>query len=101
MTSQETLPAVELDIEDDFDTDDPFEIEKRAFWAMRDQLLDQFEGQFVAVYQGCVIDHDSDKIRLGLRAYRQFGYKPIYFQLVTRQLLPVVRIPSPHYLGPH
>lgn len=96
MTSQETLPAVELELKDDLDPNDPFEIEKRSFWAMREQLLDQFEGQYVAIYQGHVIDHDPDKIRLGLRTYRQHGYKPIYFQLVTRQLLPVVHFSSPH-----
>jgi hypothetical protein len=34
MTSEETLPAVELEIEGDFETNDSFEVEKRAFWTM-------------------------------------------------------------------
>jgi hypothetical protein len=101
MTSEETLPAVELEIEGDFETNDSFEVEKRAFWTMWGQMLDRFEGQYVAVHQGRIVDYDSDKIRLGLRVYRQFGYTPIYFQLVTRQLLPVAHLLSPRRNPPN
>ena len=62
---------------------------------MREQLLSQYEGQYVAIHKGQVVDHDSDKLRLGLRVYRQFGYQPIYVQLVTREEIPVKRIASP------
>ena len=37
----------------------------------------------------------SDKLRLGLRVYRQIVYQPIYVQLVTREEIPARRIASP------
>src|SRR5262245_10672141 len=99
MTPQETIFEVELPLNHDSETDDRFEAEKRAFEAMREQLLGQYEGQYVAIRKGQVVDHDSDKLQLGLRVYRQFGYQPIYVQLVTREDLPTKRITSPKLRG--
>jgi len=98
MAPQDTQPAVELECDDASETDAQFEAEKKTFWALREQLLDQYEGQYVAVYQGRVVDHDRDKLRLGLRVYQQFGYRPIYVQMVGRQGLPVKRLASPRRL---
>jgi hypothetical protein len=95
MSHQETLPPGELEPDDSQTNGTQFEAERRSFRAMREQLLDRHEGEYVAVYQGRVVDHDKDKLQLGLRAYRQFGYKPIYVQLVSRQELPVKRLASP------
>jgi hypothetical protein len=98
MAHQDTLPAVELERDGALEMNAQFEAEKKAFWAMREQLLDQYEGQYVAVHQGRIIDHDSDKLRLGLRVYQQFGYRPIYAQLVSRQGLLTRRLASPRRL---
>jgi|SRR5215813_2015788 len=95
MTPQETIFEVELHLNHASESDDLFEAEKSAFEAMREKLLVQYEGQYVAIYKGQVVDHDSDKLRLGLRVYSQFGYQPIYVQLVTSEGLPVKRIVSP------
>ena len=89
MAQQETLPAVELEHDEVSENAALFEAEKRTFWALRERLLDQYEGEYVAIHQGRVVDHDTDKIKLGLRVYQRFGYRPIYVQLVSRQGLPV------------
>lgn len=99
MMPQETLFEVELSLNDGSESCDMFEVEKRAFEAMREQLLSKYEGQYVAIYKGQFVDHDADKLRLGLRVYRQFGYRPIYVQLVTREELPTKRIASPKLRG--
>jgi len=101
MAQHDALSAVELDLDDHAEMDAQFEAEKKTFWAMRDQLLDKYEGQYVAVYQGRIVDHDDDKIRLGLRVYQQFGYQPIYVQLVSRQGLPVKQLVSPRFSESH
>jgi hypothetical protein len=95
MTQQATLLVVELEPDARTAQDALFEAEKQSFWAMREQLLTQYEGQFVAIHQGRVVDHDQGKLQLGLRVYRQFGYQPIYVQLVSREGLPVQWLSSP------
>ena len=95
MAQPDTLPAVELAPDDASEKSARFEAEKKSFWALREQLLDQYEGQYVAIHEGCVVDHDPDKIRLGLRVYRKLGYQPIYVQWVSRRGLPVRRFASP------
>jgi hypothetical protein len=96
MAQPDTLLEVELERDDENAA--LFEAEKKAFWALRGQLLDQYEGQYVAIQQGRVVDHDTDKLKLGLRVYRRFGYQPIYVQLVSRQGLPVKWLSSPRRL---
>ena len=96
MAQPDTLLEVELERDDENAA--LFEAEKKAFWALRGQLLDQYEGQYVAIHQGRVVDHDTDKLKLGLRIYRRFGYQPIYVQLVSRHGLPVKWLSSPRRL---
>jgi hypothetical protein len=100
MADQDTLHAVELESRDAEEMGAQFDSERKTFWAMREQLLGRYEGEYVAVYEGRVVDHDKDKLTLGLRVYRQHGYKPIYVQLVTRQGLPVKRLASTNRLAP-
>ena len=69
-----------------------FEAEARAFEAMREGLLKEYVGKFVAVYKGKVIDSDVDKRALGKRVFAKYGRAPIYFQQVTAEALPAVRI---------
>lgn len=66
--------------------------ERHAFLQMLPQLLQTHRGQYVAVYQGSLVDTGPDKIVLALRVYERFGYVPIYVGLVADQP-PVVRIP--------
>lgn len=74
-----------------------FEAEAQAFEAMRENLLKEYAGKFVAVYKGKVIDSDQDKRTLGKRVFARYGRAPIYFQQVTAEPLPAVRIRTPRF----
>jgi antitoxin (DNA-binding transcriptional repressor) of toxin-antitoxin stability system len=73
--------------------DDAFERERAAFERLKPQLLKTHRGKFVAVVDEQVVDLDTDRVRLALRVYDAFGYRPIYVQLVEDHL-PRVRLPS-------
>jgi len=62
---------------------------------MHSQLLPRYEGKYVAVLNGQVVDSDTDERALVQRVYQKFGYQPLYVQLVTLGSLPVYRLMSP------
>src|SRR5262245_29879730 len=101
MAQQDKSFVVELERDEVLENAALFEAEKKCFWALREQLLDQHEGQYVAIHQGRIVDHDTDKLKLGLCVYQRFGYTPIYVQLVSRQGLPVKWLASPRLAEPH
>jgi hypothetical protein len=80
------------------DADAKFACERQAFWAMHAQLLPMYEGKYVAVLDGQVVDSDIDERALVQRVYQRFGYQPIYVQLVTSGSLPVYRLMSPQVM---
>jgi len=71
------------------------EAEARAFEAMHVQLLSEYRDQFVAIHDGKVVDHDTDKAALYKRVRARYGRTPVYFQQVTAQVLPTFQIRSP------
>jgi len=73
--------------------DDAFERERAAFERLKPQLLKTHRGKFVAVVDEQVVDLDTDRVRLALRVYDRFGYRPIYVQMIEEHL-PRVRLPS-------
>jgi hypothetical protein len=98
MAQPEVIYSVDLRLEQEADTsvqDTRFAAERRAFWAMHPQLLKAYEGKYVAILNGKVVDCDEDKHALAKRLYRRFGYQPIYVQLVTTASWPVYRLSSP------
>ena len=60
----------------------PFWKEVAAFNQMPQPLIDEYYGQYVAVYQGNIVDADPDEGELALRFYRTFGYVPVYIHKV-------------------
>jgi len=77
-----------------------FASERQAFWAMHAQLVSMYEGKYVAVLNGQVVDSDGDERALVQRVYQKFGYQPMYVQLVTLGALPVHRLVSPQVVKP-
>ena len=77
------------------DAEAQFACERQAFWAMYTQLLSMYEGKYVAVLNGQVVDSDVDERALVQRVYQKFGYQLVYVQLVTSGALPVYRLMSP------
>ena len=60
----------------------PFWKEVTAFNQMSSYQVDQYYGQYVAVYQGSIVDADPDEAELALRFYRTWGYVPVYIHKV-------------------
>ena len=60
----------------------PFWKEVTAFNQMPSYQVDQYYGQYVAVYQGNIVDADPDEAELALRFYRTWGYVPVYIHHV-------------------
>ena len=57
--------------------------ETEAFWRQHDELLATFPGQYVALRQGQVVDHDGDVSVLEARVRAQFGALPVLIAPVT------------------
>jgi hypothetical protein len=51
--------------------------ETEAFWDMHDDLVKEYQGAHVALYQGEVVDHDEDASRLERMVREQFGELPV------------------------
>ena len=69
--------------------------EAEAFNRQYDFLLKTYRGQFVAVHDGQVIDHDPDLRTLHLRVYQQLGHVPVLLKQVSDQPDPVLQFRSP------
>ena len=62
--------------------DAPFWKEVAAFNSLPQMIIDNYYGKYVAVYQGNIVDADTDEGELALRFYRTFGYVPVYIHKV-------------------
>ncbi len=60
----------------------PFWKEVTAFNQIPSYQVDQYYGQYVAVYGGNIVDADPDEAELALRFYRTWGYVPVYIHKV-------------------
>jgi hypothetical protein len=69
--------------------------EMRAFQAMLDELLVEYEGKYVAVHQGMVIGVDDDLSTLHNRIYYELGSTPVLYERVTSEPKREIVIRSP------
>ncbi len=60
----------------------PFWKEVAAFNRMSHFEIDRYFGQYVAVYEGRIVDADFEEAELALRFYRTWGYVPVYIHKV-------------------
>jgi len=72
-----SVPWLREDIEEA-----PFWKEVSAFNQLPQTVIDEYYGRYVAVYQGNIVDSDTDEGELALRFYRTFGYVPVYIHKV-------------------
>ncbi len=71
-----------------------FQEAKRYFQENRAQILEKYRGNFIAILDSTVVDHDRNFSELANRVYEKFGYQTIYMPFV--EIKPaVLRIPSP------
>lgn len=75
-----------------------FERERAAYERLADSLRSQYEGLYVAIRDGQVVDSDPDELTLITRIYDRFGYTTVYIQKVGSPL-PIAHIPSPRLVN--
>lgn len=72
-------PEVEVD-----NTDALFRQEKAAFTSLLPTLLPRYEGQFVAIHGGRVVDSDVSRVSLTRRFFKRFSDTSVYIGYVGR-----------------
>ncbi|MBI3761454.1 MAG: hypothetical protein HY260_06275 [Chloroflexi bacterium] len=69
--------------------------ESNAFEEQKQSLLDQYRGEYVAVHEGKVIDHDPSLRALHLRVFAKLGHTPVLLKKVTDEPDRVLVFRSP------
>lgn len=69
--------------------------EKAAFLAMHARLAEGYEGQYVAIFQGQLIDHDQDVLALAGRIERDYSGDVVLITKVVDQADRVLQFRSP------
>ena len=70
--------------------------EMAAYIAMHPMLKEQYFGQYVAIYQGKLIDHDTDRKALYLRIDEKYPDEFVWISPVEEDPIPTVVFRSPH-----
>ncbi len=74
--------------------DDPLTADMEWYARHRRRLVSQYAGQYVAVVDGKVVDHDRDFGSLATRVFERMGVRPVFMPLVRETERPVqVRSP--------
>jgi hypothetical protein len=92
--------AEQLDTAEADEAEAAFEAEAAAFDRLRASLLEQFQGQYVAVYGGKVVANGDDRFELLREVHQKFGPVACYIDLVEADSsIRKVRIPSVWVVG--
>ncbi len=70
--------------------------EVKVFQAMHAELVKQYWGEYVALHNGQVVDHDPQFEALHGRIRERFGPKPILLRQVTTETERILTMRSPH-----
>lgn len=74
--------------------------EEIAYRLLHAELLTQFEGKFVAIYRGQVIDSDPDQLALVRRIAKNQPNQVVLIRQVLRIPEPAIRLHSPRFVEP-
>lgn len=77
------------------DAEVAIEREIEAFRQMHPNLLKHYLGQYVAIYQGQLVDHDQNRLALYLRIDNQYPDVPVLMRPVSSQVDRIITIRSP------
>ncbi len=69
--------------------------EAKAYRRLHPELLRSMPGQFVAVHNGQVVDHDSDQMAVFRRVEEAFGGQPVLIRQVRPEIDQTIEIMSP------
>ncbi|MFH1140604.1 MAG: DUF5678 domain-containing protein [Chloroflexota bacterium] len=76
-----------------------FESDVEWFHQHRQELVPQYQDQYVAILNGAVVDHDPGFEKLAERIYAKYGYRDFVMQKVKANAKPH-RIVSPRLVRP-
>ena len=65
-----------------------------AWYRMPAEIRQQYKGQFVAIYQGKIVDTDLDRMTLYFRIRERFGREPVVILEGGDQPMPVYYVHS-------
>lgn len=71
------------------------EKEAEAFRRLHSQLLESIPGEYAAIYQGQLVDHDPDFLALLPRVEERYAGQPVLIRQVLAEAEPVIRVRSP------
>ena len=91
MTDTDIMPAP--DVKPFAEPLTKFDREKAAFRRLWPTLLNDRRNKYVAIHEEKVVGSGDDLVTVALAAYKQYGYQPIYVDLVTDEPPRPVRIP--------
>ncbi len=72
-------------------------VEIEAFQTLHPDLLTQYPDHFVAIYQGQLVDQDTDQLALLLRIEAQYPNEVVLIRLVLPEVDPIYTIHSTRY----
>lgn len=73
--------------------------ERTAFKELLASLLPEYDGKFVAVHDGRMVDSGDNQIEVVHRCHEWFGYIPVDVGKVSSVPTPPARMPNPRALG--
>jgi hypothetical protein len=71
------------------------EQEGEAFRRLHPQLLDSIPGEYAAIYQGQLVDHDPGLLALLQRVEEHYPGRPVLIRQVQTEIEPVIHVRSP------
>lgn len=77
---------------------DQIDREQRTYEAQHARLLALYAGQYIAMRQGQVVDHDTDRVALGQRVRARYGFEPILITPVRQEVRQTMVVRSPRLL---
>ncbi len=69
--------------------------EVAAYYVLHPMLWKMYPHQYVALYQGKLVDHDPDSFALSLRIYQHYPNQFVLIRQVEEQAETILRIRSP------
>ena len=71
-----------------------FQEAKKYFQENTAQILGKYKGEFIAILDNAVADHDTEFSELAKRVYEKFGYQTIYMPFVESETR-ILKMSSP------
>jgi hypothetical protein len=80
------------------ESDDAIDREEAAYIKMHPTLREKHFGEYVAIYQGQLVDYDTDGAALSRRMHRKFPNTFVWMSKVTEEPIQTIHVPSFRFL---